>query len=117
MPKQKTSSANQRRWTNKEIAALFFRIADILEIQGEIVFKVVAYRRAADAIEHLGQVGCVNEFSEQLVEQFERRRSCPQLLGLSCPLREPLMRKRKSDVIGNPPGNRDIRPNIARGCS
>ena len=43
------------QWTNQEIAALFFRIADILDIQGEIVFKVVAYRRAADAIEHLGR--------------------------------------------------------------
>ncbi len=43
------------RWTNAEIAALLYRIAAILEIQGEIVFKVVAYRRAADAIEHLGR--------------------------------------------------------------
>ena len=43
------------QWTNQEIANLFYRIADILDIQGEIVFKVVAYRRAADAIEHLGR--------------------------------------------------------------
>lgn len=43
------------QWTNQEIAARLYRIADILEIQGEIVFKVVAYRRAADAIEHLGR--------------------------------------------------------------
>ncbi|MCI0475973.1 MAG: DNA polymerase/3'-5' exonuclease PolX [Anaerolineales bacterium] len=42
-------------WTNQEIAARLYRIADILEIQGELVFKVVAYRRAADAIEHLGR--------------------------------------------------------------
>jgi len=41
--------------SNSEIAALLYRIADILEIQGELVFKVVAYRRAADAIEHLGR--------------------------------------------------------------
>jgi DNA polymerase (family 10) len=45
----------EQKWTNREIAALFYRIADILDIQGEIVFKVVAYRRAADAIEHLGR--------------------------------------------------------------
>lgn len=44
-----------QKWTNQEIAALFQRIAAILEIQGEIVFKVIAYRRAADAIEHLGR--------------------------------------------------------------
>ena len=43
------------KWNNSEIAALLYRIADILEIQGEIVFKIVAYRRAADAIEHLGR--------------------------------------------------------------
>jgi DNA polymerase (family 10) len=41
--------------SNQEIAALFYRIADILDIQGEIVFKAIAYRRAADAIEHLGR--------------------------------------------------------------
>jgi DNA polymerase (family 10) len=45
----------EQKWTNQEIAALLYRIAAILEIQGEIVFKVVAYRRAADAIEHLGR--------------------------------------------------------------
>jgi DNA polymerase (family 10) len=45
----------ENKWTNQEIANLFYRIANILDIQGEIVFKVVAYRRAADAIEHLGR--------------------------------------------------------------
>jgi len=45
----------EQKWTNQEIAARLYRIADILEIQGELVFKVVAYRRAADAIEHLGR--------------------------------------------------------------
>lgn len=44
-----------QQWTNLEVAALLYRIADILEIQGENVFKVVAYRRAADAIEHLNR--------------------------------------------------------------
>jgi DNA polymerase (family 10) len=45
----------EQKWTNAEIAALFYRIGDILDIQGEIVFKIVAYRRAADAIEHVGR--------------------------------------------------------------
>jgi DNA polymerase (family 10) len=45
--------AEAKKWTNGEIAALLMRIANILEIQGEIVFKVNAYRRAADAIDHL----------------------------------------------------------------
>jgi DNA polymerase (family 10) len=47
--------AAARKWTNQEIAALFYRIGDILEIQGESSFKVLAYRRAADSIEHLGR--------------------------------------------------------------
>jgi len=37
--------------TNGELAALFREIGDLLEIRGEIPFKTVAYRRAADAIE------------------------------------------------------------------
>ncbi|MBI4788629.1 MAG: DNA polymerase/3'-5' exonuclease PolX [Chloroflexi bacterium] len=43
------------KWTNQEIATLLYRIGDILELQGETVFKVIAYRRAADSIEHLGR--------------------------------------------------------------
>lgn len=44
-----------RKWTNQEISALLYRIGDILEIQGESSFKIIAYRRAADSIEHLGR--------------------------------------------------------------
>ncbi len=40
---------------NKEIAALFNRIADALEIQGEIGFKVIAYRKASRILEDLGE--------------------------------------------------------------
>ncbi len=36
--------------TNDELARLFHEIGDILEVKGELVFKVVAYHRAADAI-------------------------------------------------------------------
>ncbi|MBD3289641.1 hypothetical protein GF337_12620, partial [candidate division KSB1 bacterium] len=35
---------------NQKIADMFGRIADILEIQGEIPFKVNAYRRASRVI-------------------------------------------------------------------
>jgi DNA polymerase (family 10) len=38
---------------NKEIAILFSRIADALEIKGEMSFKVVAYRKAARILEDL----------------------------------------------------------------
>jgi DNA polymerase (family X) len=37
--------------TNSELARIFNEIGDMLEIQGEVVYKAVAYRRVADAIE------------------------------------------------------------------
>lgn len=40
---------------NKEIGELLYRIGDILELKGEIVFKVRAYRNAAVAVEALGE--------------------------------------------------------------
>lgn len=36
---------------NAEIAGIFREIADMLEILGEVVYKAVAYRRVADAVE------------------------------------------------------------------
>jgi DNA polymerase (family 10) len=36
--------------TNKELADIFANIADLLEIKGEIVYKVLAYRRAAETL-------------------------------------------------------------------
>ncbi len=41
--------------TNREVAEVFERIGDILDIQGEDRFKVIAYRRAAESIKNLGQ--------------------------------------------------------------
>ncbi len=40
---------------NREIAGAFDRIADALEIKGEIGFKVLAYRRAARALQDLSE--------------------------------------------------------------
>ena len=40
---------------NQEVTAIFNEIADLLEIQGEIQWKVLAYRRAARTIENLSQ--------------------------------------------------------------
>lgn len=37
--------------TNSELARIFSEIADMLEISGELVYKSVAYRRVADAVE------------------------------------------------------------------
>lgn len=40
--------------TNYEVVALLRRIADMLEIKGEVVYKALAYRKVADNIEALG---------------------------------------------------------------
>lgn len=41
--------------TNTELAATFERIADMMEIKGELVFKVLAYRRAAESLRTLAE--------------------------------------------------------------
>ena len=38
--------------SNDELARVFHQIGDLLEVKGELVFKTVAYHRAADAIGH-----------------------------------------------------------------
>ncbi len=38
--------------SNDQLAAIFHEIGDMLEVKGELVFKTVAYHRAADAIAH-----------------------------------------------------------------
>src|SRR5438034_9211103 len=38
--------------TNGQLARIFHEIGDILEVKGELVFKTVAYHRAADALAH-----------------------------------------------------------------
>jgi DNA polymerase (family 10) len=39
-----------RQLTNGDLARIFHEIGDMLEVKGELVFKTVAYHRAADAI-------------------------------------------------------------------
>lgn len=40
---------------NRQVAETLERIADILDVQGEIAYKGIAYRRAADQIAHLSE--------------------------------------------------------------
>ena len=40
---------------NRRVADVLYDIADMLEIKGEIIYKAVAYRRAADNILNLGR--------------------------------------------------------------
>ncbi|WP_281950507.1 DNA polymerase/3'-5' exonuclease PolX [Nitrosophilus kaiyonis] len=49
--------------TNADIAAIFNKVADLLEIKGENPFKVRAYRNAARTVENIGKslVDLVNE--------------------------------------------------------
>jgi DNA polymerase (family X) len=45
------STSSELAPTNAELARTFNEIADMLEILGEVVYKAVAYRRVADALE------------------------------------------------------------------
>jgi DNA polymerase/3'-5' exonuclease PolX len=40
---------------NRELAEVFTLIADLSEIKGEIVYKTLAYRRAAETLSTLGR--------------------------------------------------------------
>jgi DNA polymerase (family 10) len=42
-------------FTNTDLAAVFDRIANLLEIKGEVVFKIRAYSRAAESLRALGE--------------------------------------------------------------
>src|SRR5579859_6541392 len=39
--------------TNREIADVFDNVADLLQLKGEIIHRVLAYRRAAESIREL----------------------------------------------------------------
>ncbi len=54
--------------TNQQIAQIFNHIADILEIQGEIVFKVRAYQKAAETIANFA--GDIAHLSEKELSEL-----------------------------------------------
>jgi len=45
----------EKALTNREVARILQTIADYLEIKGEVIYKALAYRRAADNIVNLGR--------------------------------------------------------------
>lgn len=51
------------KMTNQQLANIFRTIADLLEIKGENIYKILAYRKAADSLSNLGQD--VNEIWKQ----------------------------------------------------
>ncbi len=52
MPTDPNATASVPLLSNADLARIFHEIGDLLEIKGELVFKTVAYHRAADAIGH-----------------------------------------------------------------
>lgn len=45
----------KQRFSNQQLADIFNLIADLLEIKGEIIFKTLAYRKAADSLANLSR--------------------------------------------------------------
>jgi len=48
-------SKSSRRYTNQQLVEIFQKIANLLEIKGEVIYKTLAYRKAADSISNLGR--------------------------------------------------------------
>jgi DNA polymerase (family 10) len=56
-------STNPKRYTNQQLADIFTRIANLLEIKGEVIYKILAYRKAADSLTNLGRD--VNDYQRE----------------------------------------------------
>ncbi len=59
--------------TNKELADVFANIADLLEIKGEVVYKVQAYRRVANTLA---------EYSPELADLRKTAGKLPKIAGV-----------------------------------
>lgn len=44
----------QKRYSNQELAEIFQTIANLLEIKGDVIYKILAYRKAADSLRDYG---------------------------------------------------------------
>ena len=44
----------QQNYSNRQLADIFSTIGDLLEIKGEVIYKILAYRKAADSLSELG---------------------------------------------------------------
>ena len=40
---------------NREVADMFYKVANMLAIRGDIIHRILSYRRAAESIEALGR--------------------------------------------------------------
>ena len=48
-------ASSTERMTNEQLAGVFEKIADLLEIKGEIIYKTLAYRKAAESLRNLAE--------------------------------------------------------------
>lgn len=48
-------ATNPKKLTNPQLANILRHIADLLEIKGEVIYKILAYRKAADSLTDLGR--------------------------------------------------------------
>jgi DNA polymerase (family 10) len=44
-----------KRFTNQQVSDIFTEIADLLEIKGDVIYKILAYRKAADSLLYPGR--------------------------------------------------------------
>src|SRR5919197_917522 len=82
--------------SNYEIARIFTRIADLMEVQGENAFKVRAYRKAADTIEGLPELLNIPGLGTRKVHQLYTELGISSLDELERAAREHRLR----DVAG-----------------
>ena len=45
---------SETHFSNQQLADIFRLIGDLLEVKGEVIYKILAYRKAADSLENLG---------------------------------------------------------------
>jgi len=48
-------SATEKKFSNAELADVFTLIGNLLEIKGEVIYKILAYRKAAESLTNLGR--------------------------------------------------------------
>ena len=48
-------STPYKNYSNLQLAEIFTKIADLLEIKSEVIYKILAYRKAADSLVNLGR--------------------------------------------------------------
>ena len=48
-------ATTEKKFSNAELARIFQKIADLLEIKGEVIYKILAYRKAADSLDNMSR--------------------------------------------------------------